>query len=101
MKIMRQIRFPSLTDSDLAYETRVHIGDGCMQIFPSKHDYRVTFWGSVEEFDHYDKILKTILIKLYDLRNITVRKVSTEKTIYLRVCSKQLVLFKRRTRERR
>ena len=92
---MRQITFPSLVGPDLAYETGVHIGDGCMQIFPSKHDYRVTFWGSAEEFDYYDKILKTILMKLYDLRNIAVRKVSTENTIYLRVCSKQLVLFKR------
>lgn len=95
MKLMRHIKFPSLTDPDLAYETGVHIGDGCMQIFPSKHDYRVTFWGSVEEFDYYNKILKTILMKLYDLRNIAVRKVSTENTMYLRVCSKQLVLFKR------
>jgi hypothetical protein len=92
--MMRKIRIPSLTESDLAYETGVHIGDGCMQIFPSKHDYRVTFWGSVEEFNYYDKILKTILIKLYDLRNIAIRKVSTENTIYLRVCSKQMVLFK-------
>jgi hypothetical protein len=92
---LRQIKFPNLNDADLAYETGVHIGDGCMQIFPSKHDYRVTFWGSVEEFDYYDEILRTILMKLYGLRNITVRKVTTERTIYLRVCSKQLVLFKR------
>jgi len=92
---MRQIKFPRLTDPDLAYETGVHIGDGSMQIVPSKHDYRVTFWGSVEEFDYYDIILKNVLMKLYDLRNITVKKVSTERTIYLRICSKQLVLFKR------
>ena len=95
MRSMRHISFPSLNDLDLAYETGVHIGDGCMQIFTSKHDYRVTFWGSVEEFDYYDKLLKTILMRLYDLRNIAVRKVSTENTIYLRVCSKQLALFKR------
>jgi len=92
---MRQIIFPSLNDPDLAYETGAHIGDGCMQIFPSKYDYRVTFWGSAEEFDYYDEILKPILMKLYGLKNIMVRKVSTENTIYLRVCSKQLVLFKR------
>jgi len=95
MTIMRQIKIPKLTDPDLAYETGVHIGDGSMQIILSKHDYRVTYWGSVEEFDYYDIILKNVLMKLYDLRNIAVKKVSAERTIYLRICSKQLVFFKR------
>lgn len=92
---MRQIRIPSLNEPNLAYETGMHIGDGCMQITLSKHDYRVTYWGSYEEFDYYDKVLKDILLRLYNLTNIMVRKVSTERTIYLRICSKQLVLFKR------
>jgi len=94
MKIMRQVKCPSLNDPDLAYETGVHIGDGCMQVNESKHDFRVTFWGSVEELEYYEHTLKPILTRLYDLRNITVKKVSTEPTIYLRVCSKQLVIFK-------
>jgi hypothetical protein len=94
MPRIQQIKYPSLADPDLAYETGVHIGDGCMQVNEPKHDYRVTFWGSREELEYYEHTLKPILTRLYGLKNVKVKKVSTESTIYLRLCSKQLVIFK-------
>jgi len=94
MTRIQQIRLPSLDDPDLAYETGVHIGDGCMQVNEAKHDFRFSIWGSREELGYYKNTLKPMLIRLYGLKNVKVKKVSTEPTIYLRVCSKQLVIFK-------
>jgi hypothetical protein len=94
MTRIQQIRLPSLNNPDLAYETGVHIGDGCMQVNESKHDFRFSIWGSSEELDYYEYTLKPVLAQLYGLKNVKVKKVSTEPTIYLRVCSKELVIFK-------
>lgn len=97
MQRIQQITLPSLADPDLAYERGVHIGDGCMQVDKQKHDYRVTFWGCKDELAYYRNTLQPILRRLYDIRNIVIRQVHNEATIYLRICSKQLVIFKHKT----
>jgi hypothetical protein len=94
MRKPRPITIPSIDDPELAYETGVHLGDGCLQAYENTNDFRYTIWGSKDEFKYYKNTLKPLLEKLYALQNVRLKAVSTEYTIYLRVCSKQLVLFK-------
>jgi len=77
---------PSLGNLDLAYETGVHLGDGNLW------DNRYLISGNrTNETQYYEEVLSPLVQDLYSL-NPTIA--FQNNSIYLRVYSKELVLFK-------
>jgi hypothetical protein len=84
------MKIPPLDSPDLAYETGVHLGDGCLQVYG--HDYRYAISGNRQnEQEYYRATLSTLLKRLYDL---DPGFCESHNSIYLYVYSKELVLFK-------
>ena len=77
---------PSLDDLNLAYETGVHLGDGCLSAG------RYVISGNKEnETRYYEDILSPLIEDLYSLSPAIAFQ---NNSIYLRVYSKELVDFK-------
>ncbi len=82
---------PSFDDVDLAYETGVHFGDGCLSFRP-RQTYRYALSGNRRtETQYYTTILLPLVRDLYD---VSPHIYKYRNSIYLCVFSKQLVLFK-------
>jgi hypothetical protein len=88
------MRIPTFGSLDLAYETGVHLGDGCLQHY-LPYDYRYAISGSRRnEQEYYRGVLSPVLRELYGvIPGIT----ESHGSIFLYVYSKELVLFKRDT----
>jgi hypothetical protein len=85
------VRYPSLTDPNLAYETGFHIGDGSLGCY-SRHHYRYALSGNRETEAHfYEAVVGPLLRKLY---NLTPSFPTYENSIYAIIYSKELVRFK-------
>jgi intein/homing endonuclease len=82
---------PQLDDPDLAYEAGVHLGDGSLA-GGSSADYRYLISGNREnETQYYTAVLAPLIGHLYSvLPTISFQ----DNSVYLRVYSKELVLFK-------
>lgn len=77
---------PDLDDPNLGYETGVHLGDGSLS------RYRYVISGSRQnETQYYREVLKPLINHLYRI-NPTV--CFEGNSVYLRIYSKELVLFK-------
>ena len=78
--------FPKLDDPDLAYEARVHLGDGSMS------EYRYVISGNrLDETEYYKDVLVPLFERLYSL---TPTLAFQDNCVYLRIYSKELVSFK-------
>ena len=77
---------PSLDDLDLAYETGVHLGDGCLS------EGRYVISGNRQnETCYYKDVLSPLIEDLYSLSPTIAFQ---NNSVYLRVYSKELVDFK-------
>jgi len=87
------MNLPDLGDLDLAYETGLHVGDGNLSRY-RKHDYRYVLSGNANtEFEFYKETVVPLIEKLYSL---TPSLYIYHNSIFARVYSKALVLFKSR-----
>lgn len=74
----------------LAYETGVHLGDGCLYINQKHGTYRIEFSGNSEtDKEFYSKILPEILKKLYN-KSPRIYKKKNENTILVVFNSKKI-----------
>jgi hypothetical protein len=80
------MNLPSLDNPDLAYETGVHLGDGSL----SKYRYVVS-GNRRNETEYYVGVLAPLVEKLFNVRPAIAFE---NNSVYLRVYSKELVLFK-------
>ena len=89
-----KIKIPSLTDSLLAYETGVHIGDGSLQMIDGG-THSVRYWGHGEhDWEFMAKILPRIIKQLYN-KDVAARKCGDSNKCVLSVCSKAVSTFKK------
>jgi len=85
------MNYPQLDDPDLAYESGVHLGDGSLSGGPHV-DYRYVVSGNRKnETQYYTEILAPLIEGLY---SVTPTIAFQSNSIYLRIYSKDLVLFK-------
>ena len=88
------MKTPQLHCLDLAYETGVHLGDGCLQHY-APYDYRYAISGNrLNEQEYYRATLSPLLHQLYDLNPGLCE---SHNSIFLYLYSKDLVLFKHET----
>ena len=73
----------TLTQEELsAYETGVHLGDGCLYISKSHGTYRIEFSGNSEtDREFYSEVLPSILRKLYN-KSPKIYKKKNEKLVW-------------------
>ena len=77
---------PRLDSTDLAYETGVHLGDGSMD------RYRYLVSGDKnKEIEYYVDVLAPLVEKLYGMKPTIAFQ---NNSVYLRIYSRELVLFK-------
>ena len=77
---------PQLDDSNLAYESGVHLGDGSLD----KYRYLIS-GDKTKETIYYEAVLAPLVEELYDIGPT----ISFENnSVYLRIYSRELVLFK-------
>jgi hypothetical protein len=77
---------PPLDDPDLAYESGVHLGDGNLW------GYRYVISGNkLNETCYYEEVLAPLVSRLFSL---SPKVVFENNSVYLRVYSKDLVMFK-------
>lgn len=89
--IKRIMKIPDLGDPDLAYETGLHIGDGCLSK-EKNHTYRFAYYGNnLDERDFLINVVIPLIEKLYGFK---LRIQNYKNTCFIRVCSKDLLLFK-------
>ena len=82
---------PKLDDPDLAYESGVHLGDGSLAGGQSI-DYRYVISGNKKnETKYYKEVLEPLIEGLY---SVTPTIAFQDNSVYLRIYSKELVLFK-------
>ncbi len=92
---LKEIKTPPLSDPLLAYETGVHIGDGTLGHYKTKHDYRIAYYGNLAtDYEFFAKILPDIIYKLYGLKP-TITKRLNRTSIELSIRSKMLFEFKK------
>jgi intein/homing endonuclease len=85
------MKVPSLDNPDLAYETGIHFGDGCLQRF-RHHTYRYVLSGDrFKEERFYLRVLVPLIRNLYSLEP---RTLECRGSIFLYVYSKDLFEFK-------
>ena len=85
------MKIPNLENSQLAYETGVHIGDGTMVV--CQNSYYVIYYGNNKsDREYFEKVLIPILKSIYDFRKLYVN--AFKNTCYIRIYSKELVQFK-------
>jgi hypothetical protein len=85
------MKTPRLGSPDLAYETGLHIGDGCLSHYLPYH-YRYSISGNLStEEEYYRRVIVPLIEKLYDL---TPTIYTYHNSIYATVWSKSLVVFK-------
>lgn len=82
---------PDIDNLNLAYETGVHMGDGCLERF-EPHTYKYVISGSRQnEQEYYRGVLAPLIGNLYD---VNPRIVESRGSIFVQVYSKDLLLFK-------
>src|SRR3989344_7847419 len=81
----------NLTQKELlAYETGVHLGDGCLYISEKHRTHRIEFSGNSEtDKEFYSEILPAILKKLYNT-SPKIYKKKNENTIVVVLNSKEI-----------
>jgi len=80
------MKIPQLDDPDLAYESGVHLGDGSLAT------YRYVISGNKKkETRYYEDVLSPLVQDLY---GVTPAIAFEYNSVYLRIYSKDLVLFK-------
>lgn len=80
-------RFPKVLDKDLAYFIGVHIGDGFMNYYEDKKDYRLSYDGHIiNEFERYQNILVPLIKRLFN-RKFKLQKTS-KNTVKIDIHSK-------------
>jgi len=85
------MKIPNLSNSDLAYETGLHIGDGCLSQEKNK-TYRFGYYGNnKDERKFFTQVIIPLMKKLYGF-DLKLKK--WENTCFVRVCSKELLCFK-------
>ena len=85
------MRYPSLDELDLAYETGFHIGDGSLGVY-QRHHYRYALSGNkTNESNFYRYLISPLLKKIYEL---TPSLYTYHNSIYATIYSKELVSFK-------
>jgi len=90
---MKKINIPSLLESDLAYETGIHIGDGCLSCYGRKN-YEICFTGHlIDDLKFYKEILIPLLKKLFDVKP-NLKIVKSKNVCRIKFSSKKLFLFK-------
>ncbi len=90
-----KIRLPVNLTADLAYLIGVHIGDGSMNYYRYKNDYRISYTGHlIDEYDWYINLLVPIIINLFN-KNPKVRKVirPRKNSVELYMRSKGILQF--------
>lgn len=85
------MKYPDIRNPNLAYETGLHIGDGCLSR-EKNFTYRFSYSGNnKDERTFYRKVVIPLIKGLYGF-NLKLRK--WKNTCYVRVCSKDLMFFK-------
>jgi hypothetical protein len=85
------MKIPPLNSLDFAYESGVHLGDGCLQHY-LPYDYRYAISGNrLNEQEYYRAVLGPLLHQLYDLNPGFCE---SNNPIFLYLYSKELVFFK-------
>ena len=93
--MLKEITIPNLEDPVLAYETGVHIGDGCLSFSESNKTYGIYYSGNLmTDSEFFEKTIPDIIWNLYRLK-LFIEKIPRESSIRLRVYSKSLFEFKR------
>jgi hypothetical protein len=87
----KKINIPKLDDLLLAYETGIHIGDGCI---PAKQPYSVYYCGNmITDSDFFSNVIPDLMHKLYGI-NPRIKNIPEEKSIIVVFHSVELVDFK-------
>ncbi len=61
-----KIRFPNHLNNKLAHFLGIHIGDGFMNYYENKKDYRIVYSGhSINEKKWYENVLKKLIKNLF------------------------------------
>jgi len=90
---MNEINIPSLLEPDLAYETGIHVGDGCLSCYGRKN-YEICFTGHlINDLRFYKEILLPLLKKLFGVEPI-LKSVNSRNSCRIKFSSKKLFLFK-------
>ncbi|MBI2575381.1 hypothetical protein HYV82_05850 [Candidatus Woesearchaeota archaeon] len=83
---------PKKLDEDLAYFMGVHTGDGFMNYYDDKKDYRLSYDGHIiNEIGWYRQILAPLIKKLFN-RDVKIQMTSTG-TAKIEIHSKSIFLF--------
>jgi intein/homing endonuclease len=85
------VRLPPVDDLDLAYETGLHIGDGCLSRYFPYHYRYVLSDNRLTEREYYNICVIPLLEGLYGLRS---HLYEYRNSILATITSKPLVLFK-------
>ncbi len=96
--IRSQIRLPTKVTKELAYETGVQIGDGCLSYYrrknPSRKIFLISFTGNLEnEIFYYENFLKPLIFRLYG-KKINVWKHFSDNTCNIQFQSRAIFDFK-------
>ena len=77
----------------VAEEFGIHIGDGCMGIYPKTGHYDYTVCGGMEDYKYLTEYVKPLIRKLYHLypNKPTKKKGNSFDMVY---CSKSLINWK-------
>jgi hypothetical protein len=88
---LHTMKTPRLDSLDLAYESGLHIGDGCLSHY-LPYSYRYALSGNLlTEEEYYERLVVPLIRSLYDLSPSISRY---GNSIYATVYSKELLLFK-------
>ena len=85
------MNYPRIDDSDLAYETGFHIGDGSLGCY-SNHQYRYALSGNKNTEEGFYKLLLVPLLKR--VYGLTPSLPTYRNSIYAIIYSKSLLYFK-------
>ena len=94
--ILKKIKRHDLNDSELAYETGIHLGDGHLGLYGKKSTYRIVYAGnSVEDVFFFIDVLIPLINKLYGLNAVIIKEYG-KNGIRIVIYSKELFEFKKR-----
>lgn len=85
-------------NEDLAEETGIHVGDGCMNYYPRQRQNYIKYVGDLEEMNSYGKHIINLLNKIYNPNHIFISINQKNTNCYkIVLISKDILEFKRDT----
>ena len=91
--LKRGLVIPKEYNSKLAEFLGIMAGDGYMNYYPRKHEYRIEIAGHVEDdYEYLTNYVSFLFNYLFKIEPKVLKR-KDQRTLYLRVLSKRLVLF--------